>query len=138
MSFLFIDTSGWGNLFDASQPYHSQATDFYLSAKVEEKKIITTNYIIIELVSLLTSPLRVPRNKIIQFISGIKLSPYLKIIHTDISLDDQAWQFFQRHQDKDWSLVDCSSFVIMNRLNISEALTSDHHFEQAGFVRLLK
>jgi len=138
MNGLFIDTSGWGNLFDSSQPYHFQATEIYLSAKAEDQKVITTNYVIVELVSLLISPLRVPRQKIIQFISGLKLSPYLKIIHIDASLDDQAWQFFQKHQDKDWSLVDCSSFVIMNQINIAEALTSDHHFEQAGFIRLLK
>jgi predicted nucleic acid-binding protein len=40
--------------------------------------------------------------------------------------------------DKAWSLVDCSSFAIMQQQNISHALTSDHHFEQAGFIRLLK
>ena len=138
MNTLFIDTSGWGNLFDSSQPYHFQAAEIYLSAKVEQQKIITTNYIIIELVSLFISPLRVPRQKIIEFIAGLKQSPYLKIMHIDVSLDDQAWQFFQRHQDKDWSLVDCASFVVMNKLNIEEALTSDHHFEQAGLIRLLK
>lgn len=138
MKSLFIDTSGWGNLFDASQPYHFQATEIYLSAKAKNQKIITTNYVIIELVSLLISPLRLPRGKIIELIRGLKTSAYLKIIHIDASLDDQAWQFFQRHQDKDWSLVDCASFVIMNQLSISEALTTDHHFEQAGFVRLLK
>jgi predicted nucleic acid-binding protein len=41
-------------------------------------------------------------------------------------------------EDKNWSLVDCSSFVVMQQRNITEALTNDYHFEQAGFVRLLK
>jgi len=138
MNTLFIGTSGWGNLFDSSQPYHFQATEIYLPAKAEDRKIITTNYIIIELVSLLISPMRVPRQQIIEFIIGLKTSPYLKIIHLDASLDDQVWHYFQRYQDKDWSLVDCASFIIMNQYNIAEALTSDHHFEQAGFIRLLK
>jgi predicted nucleic acid-binding protein len=40
--------------------------------------------------------------------------------------------------DKEWSLVDCASFVVMQHRSIVEALTADHHFEQAGFVRLLK
>ncbi len=40
--------------------------------------------------------------------------------------------------DKEWSLVDCASFVLMRQREINEALTSDHHFEQAGFSRLLK
>jgi len=69
---------------------------------------------------------------------GLKKSAYLKIVHIDPSLDDQAWSYFQRHRDKDWSLVDCVSFIVMNQYNIAEALTSDHHFEQAGFIRLLK
>ena len=138
MKGLFIDTSGWGNLFDSSQPYHSKATEIYLSAKAADQKIVTTNYVIIELVSLLISPIHVPRPQIIEFITGLKKSAYLKIIHIDVSLDDQAWQFFQRHQDKDWSLVDCASFIVMNQNNIAQALTSDHHFEQAGFIRLLK
>lgn len=79
-----------------------------------------------------------PRQQIIEFVTGLKKSPYLKIIHIDASLDDQAWNYFQRHQDKNRSLVDCASFIIMNQYNIGEALTSDRHFEQAGFIRLLK
>jgi len=60
------------------------------------------------------------------------------IIHIDESLDSKAWDLLVNRTDKNWSLVDCSSFVIMQENNISEALTTDHHFEQAGFVRLLK
>ncbi len=46
--------------------------------------------------------------------------------------------YCKSRQDKEWSLVDCASFVVMQQRGIFEALTSDHHFEQAGFVRLLK
>lgn len=45
---------------------------------------------------------------------------------------------FRNRTDKNWSLVDCASFVVMRKHGILEALTADHHFEQAGFVRLLK
>jgi len=45
---------------------------------------------------------------------------------------------YRRRPDKDWSLTDCISFVVMQREGITEALTADHHFEQAGFVALLK
>ncbi len=43
-----------------------------------------------------------------------------------------------QHTDKDWTLTDCISFVIMRERNVAEALTGDHHFEQAGFVAMLK
>jgi uncharacterized protein len=93
---------------------------------------------LVELVALLTSPLRIPRPNIVAFIESLKTSPYVEIVHIDASLDAEAWQLLSQRQDKDWSLVDCSSFVVMRQRNILEALTTDHHFEQAGFIRLLK
>ena len=138
MSDLFADTAGWGHLVDPTQAYHSLAATLYRSARQQGRKLITTNYIITELVALLTSPLRVPRPSIIAFIESLQASPHVKIVHVDPALDEQAWQLLVQRQDKDWSLVDCSSFVIMRQCGIMEALTTDHHFEQAGFVRLLR
>jgi hypothetical protein len=46
--------------------------------------------------------------------------------------------FFEQRQDKDWSLTDCLSFVVMQDEGITRALTGDRHFEQAGFIVLLK
>jgi predicted nucleic acid-binding protein len=60
------------------------------------------------------------------------------VVHIDPELDEQAWQLLSNRQDKHWSLVDCASFVLMNQRGLVEALTTDQHFEQAGFVRLLK
>jgi predicted nucleic acid-binding protein len=94
--------------------------------------------VLAELVALLTSPLRVPRPRLIGFINSIKTSPHVEIIHIDEVLDQQAWQLLTNRQDKERSLVDCASFVLMQRRGIYESMTTDHHFEQAGFVRLLK
>jgi hypothetical protein len=135
---LFADTSGWANLVDPSQTYHALAANLYRTARQQGRKVITTNYIITEVVALLTSPLRTPRPKIIAFIEGLKSSPNVEIVHVDQTLDNQAWQLLKNRPDKEWSLVDCSSFVLMQQRGIIEALTTDHHFEQAGFVRLLK
>jgi predicted nucleic acid-binding protein len=79
-----------------------------------------------------------PHSRIVWVINRIKASPILKVVHIDPSLDAEAWDLFQRRPDKTWSLVDCASFVVMQKRGINEALTSDVHFEQAGFVRLLK
>jgi predicted nucleic acid-binding protein len=56
----------------------------------------------------------------------------------DARLDAQAWQLLVDRPDKEWSLVDCASFVVMQNAKLTKALTTDPHFEQAGFVRLLK
>jgi predicted nucleic acid-binding protein len=138
MADLFVDTAGWGQIVDPSQGMHSQAAAIYRTVRQERRGIITTNYILTELVALLTSPLRIPRPQIVAFIKGLKTSPYIEIAHVSAALDAQAWQLLTQRQDKTWSLVDCSSFVMMRDRGIIEALTTDHHFEQAGFVRLLK
>lgn len=138
MSMLFVDTSGWGNLVDRSQPFHSLAATLYRLARQQNHTIITTNYILTELVALLTSPLKLTRPQIITFMQSLKQSAYVEILHIDVKTDAQAWQLLISREDKNWSLVDCSSFIIMQEKNITEALTNDNHFEQAGFVRLLK
>lgn len=50
----------------------------------------------------------------------------------------KAWDLYDRRADMSWSLTDCTSFVIMEQMGISEALTPDRHFEQAGFVALYR
>jgi uncharacterized protein len=138
MSSLFADTSGWGCLVDPTQPHHTLAVELYRIARRQGRKVSTTNYVIAELVALLSSPLRIPRPSAIAFITALKTSPYVEVIHIDASLDTQAWELLSSREDKDWSLVDCSSFVLMQQQGITEALTTDRHFEQAGFIRLLK
>lgn len=138
MAELFADTSGLGTLADPSQPHHSLAASLYRTARNLNRKVVTTNYVLAELVALLTSPLRFPRASIVAFLDDVKASPYIEVLHVDAVLDNEGWQLLKSRPDKDWSLVDCTSFALMTRRGITEALTTDHHFEQAGFVRLLK
>lgn len=138
MTDIFADTAGWGHLVDATQSQHLQAATLYRTGKSQGRKFITTNYILTELVALLTSPLRIPRPTVIAFINSLKTSPYVEIVHVDAMLDEQAWQLLSQRQDKEWSLVDCASFVLMKQRGLLDAFTTDEHFEQAGFIRLLK
>ena len=66
MSGTFVDTSGWGNLVDPTQAFHSQAATLYRQTRQQGSRLVTTNYILTELVALLTSPVRVPRRKVIE------------------------------------------------------------------------
>lgn len=138
MAALFADTSGWGSIASPTEPFHVLAASVYRHARGQKRPIITTNYVVAELVALMTSPLRISRAGIVAFVTGLKASPFVEIVHVDAVLDHEGWQLFQARQDKDWSLVDCTSFIVMKKQGIAEALTADHHFEQAGFVRLLK
>jgi predicted nucleic acid-binding protein len=135
---VFIDTSGWANLFVATEFYHEKAKLWFQEARRQKLEMITTNYVVIELVALLNSPLRVPRSQLFQYVDAVRTASYINLIHIDISIDIAAWDLLKTRQDKTWSLVDSTSFVVMKQFDIQEALTTDHHFEQAGYIRLLK
>src|SRR3954468_10301688 len=102
---IFADSAGWGHIADPSEIYHSAALAIYRHTHQQADRFVTTNYIIAELVALMTSPLRIPRAAIIAFIEGIKTSPYVEVIHIDADLDRQAWELLTRRPDKSWSLV---------------------------------
>ena len=138
MNEVFADTSGWANYFVRTEPFHQDAKELMQQWYNDQTRVITTNYILSELVALFISPLRIPRPKQIQAIETIKAVDWIEIIHIDKKLDDKIWQFLKERDDKMWSLVDCSSFVVMKERQLSHGFTTDHHFEQAGFVRLLK
>lgn len=71
-------------------------------------------------------------------LSRIRTASWVEIVHVDQSCEAASWEYLLSRRDKDFSLVDCSSFVIMQRRELRESLTADAHFEQAGFSRLLK
>ncbi|WP_199326762.1 type II toxin-antitoxin system VapC family toxin [Nostoc sp. FACHB-888] len=100
--------------------------------------MVTTNYVVIELVALLNSPLRVPRPQLFKYVEAVRTAPYINLIYIEPTIDSAAWELLKTREDKAWSLVDSTSFIIMQQLGIKEALTTDKHFEQAGFIRLLK
>jgi len=62
----------------------------------------------------------------------------VEIVGDEGELYERGLRLYEERPDKEWSLTDCISFVVMQRKRIKEALTGDHHFEQAGFVALLK
>lgn len=133
---LFVDTSGWANLIERKSPLHGNVSKVYRQAILQRRLLVTTNYIISELVALLASRSRIPRQEIILFVDTLKTTPYIEIIHIDITLDNEAWKLLKKRMDKDWLLVDASSFAAMARYGMTEALTTDHHFTQAGFIKL--
>ncbi|MEO8956092.1 MAG: PIN domain-containing protein [Ktedonobacteraceae bacterium] len=135
-SSLFVDTSGWAYLVDRSTALHRDVQTIYQQAIARQKLLVTTNYIIAELVALLTSRSRISRQQVVLFVDALKAAPQVEIIHMNTELDAEAWMLLKNRIDKEWSLVDASSFAVMTRYGMTEALTTDHHFTQAGFVQL--
>ena len=67
----------------------------------------------------------------------IRSSPKAELVRVSEPLFDRALDLYTRRSDKDWGLIDCASFVVMDDKGISQAFTNDRHFEQAGFTNLL-
>ena len=137
MNEVFADTSGWANAFVKTEPYHAKASTLITQWKQQNRHVVTTNYVLGELIPLFTR-MRVPRTNSLHYIEVIRSSTWVEIIHIDQELDKKAWELLANRLDKQWSLVDAVSFVIMQDRGMTEALTEDHHFEQAGFVQILK
>lgn len=133
-----MDTSGWASLFIETETHHREAFRHFDQAKRISNALITTNYVISELVTLLPVRQRASRKYLFQCVDSIRFAPFVSLIHIGQSIDEEAWALCKSREDKNWSLVDASSFVVMQQLNIQKALTTDRHFEQAGFIRLLK
>ncbi len=137
MNEVFVDTSGWANAFIKTERYHTKASILVERWQQNNQCVVTTNYVLSELIVLLGSRGQY-RSTVLNNIETIRLADWVEIVHVDKSLDDKAWQLLADRLDKQWSLVDAVSFIVMQERNLTEALTADRHFEQAGFVCLLK
>ena len=129
---MLLDTSGLLCLFHAGELQYADAVTFFDAALFK----LTTNYILAELIAL-AQVRRLPRPQTLAFIADLQDSPEVMVSYVDEQLHRQALAFLQRRPDKNWSLCDAVSMVLMQQRGITDALTTDHHFAQAGFVRLL-
>jgi predicted nucleic acid-binding protein len=134
----FADTSGWAEWADQSLVFHLQAVQLFDEVWNGSGRLVTTDFVLAELTALLSSPVRMPKLKQIELLDAIQTDPSVEIVSLDSLMRRAAWDLWRARPDKAWSFVDCSSFVVMQQLDLTEALTTDHHFEQAGFLRLLK
>jgi predicted nucleic acid-binding protein len=106
---------------------------FYLTANER----LTHDYVLAEFVTLAHAR-GAPRAGALAFVADLLDSPTVEVVWVDESLHRDALALLQAQLDKTYSLCDAVSFVLMRKEGITDALTTDHHFEQAGFVRLLK
>lgn len=91
-----------------------------------------------ELTPLLRSRnFRLPQPQTLALITQIRTLPNLIIVHVDPLLDQMAWELLYANPQHPWSHVDATSMVVMRQMGITDILTADHHFTQAGFAVLL-
>jgi len=99
-------------------------------------RILTSDWVLMEVADALAES--ESRARVRDFILHLRQSAACEIVSASRELLDRALELYHQHADKKWTLTDCASFVIMRDRNVADALTGDKHFEQAGFVALLK
>ena len=130
---MLLDTSGLlAFLFDA-EPFHALASRLL---QTNERKI-THNYVLAELVALTISR-RYPRLTVLEFLDDIAIHPLIDVVWVDVATHEAAVALLKDRADKLYSLCDAVSFAIMRQRRVATALTTDRHFVQEGFIRLLE
>jgi len=130
---MLLDTSGLMCLFDRRDFRHQDALELYDAAPTR----LTHNYVLVEFVALAQAR-SAPRAEALTFVVDLFDDAEVEVAWVSIQLHQDALDLLQERLDKDWSLCDAVSFLLMQQRGLTEALTTDHHFEQAGFIKLLK
>jgi predicted nucleic acid-binding protein len=99
-------------------------------------RLYTSVWVLTEVADALATPGR--RERFLPFLRFLQTSPLVTIVPAEQSLFDRGALLYSQRPDKSWSLTDCISFVVMQDYGLRDALTGDHHFEQAGFNVLMK
>lgn len=133
MNTVFADAFYYFALLSPSDEAHRRALEFTAGFN---GRLFTTAWVLTELADGLAAPEH--RQAFTKFHNELRSDPQVVIVPPDADLFDEGLALYADRPDKEWSLSDCISFIIMEREGIAEALTGDHHFEQAGFVALLK
>jgi predicted nucleic acid-binding protein len=129
---MFLDTSGLMCLFDFNDERHADALELYERARVR----ICHNYVLAEFVALAIAR-KMPSRVVLEFLAAFADSNEVVLVWVDQVIHERGLELLRKRNDKKWSLCDAVSFVVMSDEGIIESLTTDHDFEQAGFVRLL-
>jgi uncharacterized protein len=129
---VFADTSFYVALFNPADVHHEKAVRL---ARETRRAVVVTEFVLLELANALARGNS--RKLFVDLLPKLRLNPNVKVVAVSPDLFERGFTLYADRPDKDWSLTDCISFVVMDAEQITEALTGDHHFEQAGFIALL-
>jgi hypothetical protein len=133
---IFVDTAAWIGLLVVNDELHKPAAETMQELRRKDARLITTDLILFEFLNALSSVKH--RSKAIAFVDTLRNLTNIEIISFTSETLEKSLELYRQRTDKNWSLTDCYSFVVMKENEISVAFTSDKHFEQAGFIRLLE
>lgn len=132
---VFLDTAFVNALVNTRDQWHEAAVKWQQKLAATGQRLVTTEFVLVEIADGL-SAVRF-RVQAAQVIAVLQASPLVEIIPASSHLFNAALELYRSRPDKDWGLTDCASFAAMVERGLSEALTTDEHFRQAGYRVLL-
>jgi uncharacterized protein len=133
---LFLDASYAIALAASSDQLHSQALELADEIERQQRRMITTRAVLLEIGNALSKQRY--RAAAVDLLSSLETDPLVEIVSLTSDLYSKAFELFRNRPDKQWGLTDCASFVVMQARELTDALTSDDDFAQAGFRALLR
>jgi len=132
MTPVFADTFYFLALLNPRDVAHARAVDF---SEKQEIPVLTTAWVLTEVADALSQP--PGRSIVTALLRNLETDTLFTILPPDPVLFRQGIDLYSSRPDKNWSLTDCISFAAMRQHGLTESLTGDRHFEQAGFKALL-
>ena len=132
MTPVFADTLFYVALLNRRDEHHAAAVNW---ATQQRPTVVTTEFVLLEVANFFKQP--PDRGRFAAFVQNLEDDPDTTIVRCDTDWFRRGLDRFASRLDKSWSLTDCISFVVMEQYALTEALTADQDFAQAGFTILL-
>ena len=133
MKSVFADTFYFLALLNERDAAHKRAV---AASRAAGLVLVTTEFVLMEMADALCRPPQ--RDEVLALYNVVETDPAFRLVRASSELVQRGRKLYRERTDKEWPLTDCISFVAMQEHGLAEALTADHHFEQAGFKALLK
>ena len=133
---VFLDTAYTISLSSEQDDLHELALQIADDLEEEHTSIITTQAIMLEIGNALSK--KRFRHAAVTLLQALGSDPSVEVVPFSQELYDKAFDLFRKRPDKDWGLIDCVSFIVMQERGITQALTTDDHYRQAGFQALMR
>lgn len=136
MTIYFADTSFWIGLSSKRDQHHQRAGAWHQFVIRTRSAILTTETVLFEWLNAMSD--MSTRSIAAESCLRARGDRHIEVVPFQAELTASAIELYQGRPDKDWSVTDCLSFVVMERRRLTEALTTDHHFEEAGLRALMR
>jgi uncharacterized protein len=133
---IFLDTAYIFALVNTRDQWHARARQWQAVLTAERRPLLTSAFVLMEIGDGLAAVGF--RRQAVQVLDTLAASSLVEVVPATSELYAAGLELYRNRHDKDWGLTDCTSFELMRQRGLREALTTDEHFQQAGFRVLLR